>query len=50
MKALVKYGYSKGETELRDVPIPDIGDDDILIQVKAAGICGSDIAFDAGGH
>lgn len=50
MKALVKYGYGKGETELRDVPIPDIGDDDILIKVKAAGICGSDIAFDAGGH
>jgi threonine dehydrogenase-like Zn-dependent dehydrogenase len=50
MKALVKYGYGKGETELRDVPIPEIGDDDILIEVKAAGICGSDIAFDAGGH
>lgn len=50
MKALVKYGYGKGETELRDVTIPDIGADDILIEVKAAGICGSDIAFDAGGH
>ncbi len=50
MKALVKYGYGKGETELRDVPIPEISDDDILIEVKAAGICGSDIAFDAGGH
>jgi len=50
MKALVKYGYGKGETELRDVPVPKIGDDDILIEVKAAGICGSDIAFDAGGH
>jgi len=50
MKALVKYGYGKGETELRDVAIPEIGDDDLLIEVKAAGICGSDIAFDNGGH
>ncbi len=50
MKALVKYGYGKGETELRDVPVPEIGDEDLLIEIKAAGICGSDLAFDAGGH
>ena len=39
MKAVVKYGYGAGETELRDVPIPEIGDDDLLIEVKAAGVC-----------
>jgi len=50
MKALVKYGFGKGETEIRDVPIPEISDDDLLIEVKAAGICGSDLAFDDGGH
>ena len=50
MKAVVKYGYGKGETELRDLPIPEIGDDDILMEVKAAGVCGSDIGFDDGGH
>lgn len=50
MKAVVKYGYGKYETELRDVPIPEIGDDDLLIEVKAAGVCGSDIAFDNGQH
>jgi len=50
MKALVKYGFGKGETEIRDVAIPEIGDDDLLIEVKAAGICGSDLAFDNGGH
>ncbi len=50
MKAVVKYGYGKGETELRDVPIPEIGDDDLLVEVKAAGVCGSDIAFDNGQH
>ncbi len=50
MKAVVKYGFGKHETEIRDVPIPEIGDDDILIEVKAAGVCGSDIAFDDGHH
>lgn len=50
MKAVVKYGFGKGETEIRDVPVPEIGDDDILIEVKVAGVCGSDIAFDDGHH
>lgn len=50
MLALVKYGTGPKETELREVPIPEIGDDDLLIEVKAAGICGSDIAYDNGDH
>ena len=50
MIAVVQYGYGPGETELRDVPIPEIGDDDVLVEVKAAGVCGSDVAFDDGGH
>jgi threonine dehydrogenase-like Zn-dependent dehydrogenase len=50
MKAVVKYGYGKHETEVREVPIPIIGDDDVLMEVKAAGVCGSDISFDEGGH
>lgn len=50
MLALVKYGTGPKETELRDVPVPEIGDDDLLIEVKAAGICGSDIAYDNGDH
>lgn len=50
MKAVVKYGFGKYETEIRDVPVPKIGPDDVLIEVKAAGVCGSDIAFDNGGH
>ncbi len=50
MKAVVKYGFGKGETELRDVTIPEIGDYDLLVEVKAAGVCGSDIAFDNGEH
>lgn len=50
MKAVVKYGYGYRETELREVPVPTIGDEDLLIEVKAAGVCGSDIAFDDGMH
>jgi len=50
MKAIVKYGFGKHETEIREVDIPRIGDDDVLVKVMAAGVCGSDIAFDDGGH
>ena len=50
MKAIVKYGFGKGETEIRDVPVPQIGENDVLLEVKAAGVCGTDIAFDNGGH
>jgi threonine dehydrogenase-like Zn-dependent dehydrogenase len=50
MKAIVKYGLGNKETEVRDVPVPKIGDDDVLLEVKAAGVCGSDIAFDDGKH
>jgi len=50
MLALVKYGLGKGETEIREVPVPEVGENDMLIEVKAAGICGSDIAYDNGDH
>lgn len=43
MKAVVKYAHGKGNVELRDVPEPSPGPDEVMIEVKAAGICGSDI-------
>ena len=43
MKALVKTEKGPGHMELQDRPIPSVGPDDLLIQVKAAGICGSDL-------
>lgn len=43
MKALVKYGTGIGKMEIREVPIPEIGEKDVLIKVKAVGICGTDI-------
>ena len=43
MKAVVKYGTRDGEVELRDVPMPVIGETDVLLEMTAAGICGSDV-------
>jgi L-iditol 2-dehydrogenase len=43
MKALVKTAKGVGLIELRDVPVPEIGDDEVLIEIKAAGICGTDL-------
>ena len=43
MKALVKTEKGIGFLEIRDVPKPEIGNDEVLIRVRACGICGSDI-------
>ena len=43
MKALVKYAKGEGNMEIRDVPEPVAGKDQITIEVKATGICGSDL-------
>lgn len=41
MKALVLTEYN--HFEYQDVPDPEIGTEDVLIAVKACGICGSDV-------
>ena len=43
MKALVKYALGEGNMEIRDVPEPTPGPEQVKIEVKAAGICGSDL-------
>jgi L-iditol 2-dehydrogenase len=43
MKAVVKFGTSDGDVELRNVPEPEIGPTDVLLETAAAGICGSDV-------
>jgi L-iditol 2-dehydrogenase len=43
MKAVVKYGKGKGMIEMRDLPEPEIGPDEVLIEVKAVSVCGSDL-------
>ena len=42
MKALVKSAPGRGLT-LTDVPLPTIGDRDVLIKVDRTGICGTDL-------
>ncbi len=41
MKALVLEEYNK--LVYKDVPVPVIGENEVLVKVKACGICGSDI-------
>ena len=33
MKAVVKYDNVAGATEVREVPVPEIGPDDVLVRV-----------------
>ncbi len=41
MKAMVLEEYLK--LVLKEVPVPEIADNEVLVQVRAAGICGSDV-------
>ena len=43
MKAAVFYDV--GDIKLEDVPEPSLGDDDVLVEVAACGICGSDLEY-----
>jgi|Deesub1362A_J573_1020465.scaffolds.fasta_scaffold00394_3 2-desacetyl-2-hydroxyethyl bacteriochlorophyllide A dehydrogenase len=43
MKALVKYEEGPGNIEIRNVKIPSIEDHEVLVKVKAAGFCGTDM-------
>lgn len=42
MKALVKAAPGVG-LEMRRVPLPDLGPDDVLIRIRKTGICGTDV-------
>src|SRR6187399_2670329 len=46
MLALVKTGPAPG-LELRDVPMPSVGINDILIRVHKTGICGTDLHIES---
>jgi len=43
MTAVVQFEMKKGAVELRDVPVPEIGENDVLLRVRGAGVCGSDV-------
>ena len=43
MPALVNFSAQPYSVELREVPVPEIGADDVLLAVHAVEICGSDL-------
>ncbi|MEA3334369.1 MAG: zinc-binding dehydrogenase [Chloroflexota bacterium] len=50
MKAVRKTATGVGQVELTDVPMPEIGPNDVLMKVYAAGICGSDLLIEEDKH
>jgi alcohol dehydrogenase/L-iditol 2-dehydrogenase len=50
MIAVVNYSSQPHSVELRDLPEPDIREDDVLLAVQAVGICGSDLHQYTGQH
>ena len=43
MPGLVNYAPEHGSVELREVPVPEIGEQDVLLKVQAVSVCGSDL-------
>jgi alcohol dehydrogenase/L-iditol 2-dehydrogenase len=41
--AVVNYAPEKGSVEIREIPKPTIGADDVLLEVANVGVCGSDL-------
>jgi len=43
MQAIVKYGRKSGEVQVQEVAAPEMRPDRVKLEVKAAGVCGSDL-------
>ena len=41
--AVINYSSEKGSVEIREISKPDIGDEDVLLEVANVGVCGSDL-------
>lgn len=41
--AVVNYAEKKHSVEIREIPVPEIGEEDILLEVENVGVCGSDL-------
>jgi L-iditol 2-dehydrogenase len=48
MIGLVNFAPEPHSVELRELPAPEIGEDDVLLAVQAVGVCGSDLHQYAG--
>ncbi len=47
---VVNFGPEKHSVELREIPRPTIGPEDVLLEVAAVGVCGSDLHQWTGEH
>lgn len=43
MPAVVQYDNARFAVDLRDVPVPEIGENEVLLRVAGVGVCGSDV-------
>ncbi|HET6569809.1 MAG TPA: zinc-binding dehydrogenase, partial [Rhodothermales bacterium] len=43
MPGVVNFAPQEGSVEVREVPVPEIGEEDVLVRVEAVGVCGSDL-------
>ncbi|MDE0001861.1 MAG: alcohol dehydrogenase catalytic domain-containing protein, partial [Rhodospirillaceae bacterium] len=43
MKGLVKYDHGPVNMEVRDMPVPEPDSGEVRVEIRAAGICGTDI-------
>jgi len=50
MRALVKFAKGQGYLELREMPSPQAGTGEVLVRVRACGICGSDLKIQDDQH
>lgn len=50
MIGLVNFSSQPHSVELREVPVPEVGEDDVLLRVAAVSICGSDLHQYFGTH
>ena len=50
MPALVNFAAQPYSVEMREIPVPEIGETDVLLAVQAVGICGSDLHQFEGKH
>jgi L-iditol 2-dehydrogenase len=48
--AVVNFAAAPGSVEIRDVATPEIGHDDVLVEVANVGVCGSDLHQWTGDH
>ena len=50
MTGVVNFAKDPNSVELRELPIPEIGSNDVLLHVDSVGICGSDLHQYRGKH